>query len=1300
MGNPRTCIGCIGGQFKPLAWVAVLAVCCLWGSPAFGDVLINEVDADQTDTDTQEYVELYNTGPGTIDFTATPHVLVFYNGGLLDDPSYFAIDLTGTLAAGDYLVIGSTDVPNVDIDFCPVPGTGCDNILQNGADAVALYTGTAAGFPNGTPPTATNMVDAIVYDTSDDDDTALIAALTPGQPQINENGGAGKDIHSNQRCPDGAGGPLNTGSYGQGTPTPGTTNICNADPAGACCFLDGSCDFLTAADCTMQSGTYQGDGTDCATANCPQPTGGCCNAPGGTCTPGRLEADCLGDGHIYLGDGSDCSGGCPDQSDIKINEVRIDQSGDDNDEYFELVGLPTTSLAGLTYVVIGDSGTGNPANSGAIEEAIDLTGFSIPADGYFLAADSTVFTMAPGDIDIDTALAFENSDNVTHLLVSGFSGTVGDDLDTDDDCTLDVTPWVSVIDRVALILDDNLLTVTECHYGTGPDDTIGPNGLYVPSHVFRLPDAALPWEMGEYYPEFGDDTPGAENVLATGACCNGNSCTPETRDDCANVVGGTYKGRDVPCDPNPCIGACCIPDGVGGATCNDTLTQAECEAQTPYPGTYQGDATTCIAGLCDCQDIEIAKTVLDGTVLKICDVVVTSLEDTTQADYTRSFTVQDTSGTDTGGPGGDVRGIMVFAYDDEVLPDDWDAIVDSLTEGDIIEVNGTIGAYANLKEIIVNSVGAVSTTGSTTVPTAVTVTTPDFGDGSTTAENLESVLVELQCVAFTETGNFAGGTNYHVTDGTNVIEARVPTTDALLDGTPIPVGPIDLTGVFSQNSFGAADVGYELTIRGPSDLGTAACPGTLGACCFADGTCVIMPQNICEYDDGTYSIPGTYQGDGTDCDPNPCIAAMGACCVNDVCTTGWTQFACEAELGDYLGDDSTCEFGCPDPAEVVINEVRIDQTGTDYSEYFELKGPPGTPLASLTYLVIGDTGSGTIEAVVPLTGQVIPADGHFLAAESSFESALFGGETPDFVTSLNFENGDNVTHLLVSDFSGSSGDDLDPDDDCDLDVTPWSALIDGVALIEEENPPTGTECHYGGEPGVEGVGPDGSYVPGQVYRCDGEGPTGGNWLIGVFAPPGADETPGTANPCVGGLCLTCPGDMDGTGTVDYATDLDLFVAALLSDDPHPCADVNEDENVNGLDVQPFVDRVLANGGAGTACNPLPQIIQCQDAGGPGDPCTVPVCVWVVVAVQPVGGCFDGLVEPPWPTGTQVCLSCWGGIFSGDCSPAGEVTFLWMDYDGAGLENNCLVTLEPLVPDYPCEDPSPCGGTPYQFLVIE
>jgi len=195
---------------------------------------------------------------------------------------------------------------------------------------------------------------------------------------------------------------------------------------------------------------------------------------------------------------------------------------------------------------------------------------------------------------------------------------------------------------------------------------------------------------------------------------------------------------------------------------------------------------------------------------------------------------------------------------------------------------------------------------------------------------------------------------------------------------------------------------------------------------------------------------------------------------------------------------------------VIINEVRTDHTGTDVDEYFELVGAGGTILDGLTYLVIGDgTGaSGVIENVTPLAGSTMPADGFFVAATSNF---TFG--TPDLVFPLIFENSDNVTHLLVKGFSGSLAQDLDTNNDGILDVTPWTEVVDLIAIVKEENPPSTTEYHYG----PPKVGPDGIYTPGHVYRC------GSTWHIGPFDTAVGVDTPGAANPCFADAAVTKSG---------------------------------------------------------------------------------------------------------------------------------------------------------------------------------
>jgi predicted extracellular nuclease len=186
--------------------------------------LINELDADQTLTDTAEFIELFDGGAGNSSLDGL--VLVLYNGN--GDVSYAAFDLNGySTDPNGYFVLcaNALNTPGCDLDLTPDT-----DLIQNGADAAALYSGDIASFPTGTPVSLTNLLDAVVYATDDADDSGLLVLLNPGQPQVNENANGVKDLQSNQRCPDGSGGARNTSAYIQSLPTPGGANDCPIPP--------------------------------------------------------------------------------------------------------------------------------------------------------------------------------------------------------------------------------------------------------------------------------------------------------------------------------------------------------------------------------------------------------------------------------------------------------------------------------------------------------------------------------------------------------------------------------------------------------------------------------------------------------------------------------------------------------------------------------------------------------------------------------------------------------------------------------------------------------------------------------------------------------------------------------------------------------------------------------------------------------------------------------------------------------------------------------------------------------------
>ncbi|HYC76446.1 MAG TPA: hypothetical protein VEI02_02355 [Planctomycetota bacterium] len=201
---------------------AVLALVAATSVAQLGFITINELDSDTPGTDALEFVEFY-TGIGNQSLAG--YTVVFYNGA--NNQSYFAMDLTGTSDANGFYVIGNAGV-------VPAPSqTFNGNLLQNGQDGVALYFGTsAAAFPNNTPvatiPPGGVLVDALVYGTNDPSAGVLLAALLPGQQQIDEGDSTVSAAKSVGRCADGMPNALDVSLFTQMNPTPGTFNSCVA----------------------------------------------------------------------------------------------------------------------------------------------------------------------------------------------------------------------------------------------------------------------------------------------------------------------------------------------------------------------------------------------------------------------------------------------------------------------------------------------------------------------------------------------------------------------------------------------------------------------------------------------------------------------------------------------------------------------------------------------------------------------------------------------------------------------------------------------------------------------------------------------------------------------------------------------------------------------------------------------------------------------------------------------------------------------------------------------------------------
>jgi PKD repeat protein len=178
-------------------------------------VVINELDCDQDGADTGEFVELFDGGAGNTPLDGI--TLVLFNGS--SDTVYAAFPLAGFETDEDGYFLAGNAAIDPDLAWA-------DGALQNGPDAVALYAGN---INTGYPVTTVNLLDAVVYGTNDDDDTGLLALLSPGESMADEGDASTAPFVSLQRCPNGEGVPFTLMPFRRSAPTPRAPSTCPAN---------------------------------------------------------------------------------------------------------------------------------------------------------------------------------------------------------------------------------------------------------------------------------------------------------------------------------------------------------------------------------------------------------------------------------------------------------------------------------------------------------------------------------------------------------------------------------------------------------------------------------------------------------------------------------------------------------------------------------------------------------------------------------------------------------------------------------------------------------------------------------------------------------------------------------------------------------------------------------------------------------------------------------------------------------------------------------------------------------------
>ena len=149
---------------------------------------------------------------------------------------------------------------------------------------------------------------------------------------------------------------------------------------------------------------------------------------------------------------------------LQLNEIFLNPPSTDNTQEFIEFRSTTggvESFAGLTLLNIEGDGTA----AGNIDFALNLGAFSTGANGLFLWRDSALIVNPAPDPATVVNVAdwpanggafsgdLENGSH-TFLIVSGYTGALNQDLDTDNNGTLDVFPWASVIDALGFLEND------------------------------------------------------------------------------------------------------------------------------------------------------------------------------------------------------------------------------------------------------------------------------------------------------------------------------------------------------------------------------------------------------------------------------------------------------------------------------------------------------------------------------------------------------------------------------------------------------------------------------------------------------------------------------------------------------------------------------------------------------------------------------------------------------------------------------------------------------------------------------
>ncbi|MBI4882166.1 MAG: hypothetical protein HY812_21270 [Planctomycetes bacterium] len=178
-----------------------------------------------------------------------------------------------------------------------------------------------------------------------------------------------------------------------------------------------------------------------------------------------------------------------DPAQLRLNEIYGSHTGTDNLEMIEVVGVPSAALTDYLVLIVEGDGTA----AGILDRVWNLTGYTIPVDGFFVLGDTAEPAL---DYNIGTSDRIENGSNTFYVLkatdaaaAAAVAALLNTNLDPDGDLLTVLSGYGTIVDMVGVV-DSGYPSTDKIFDGA---QMLGPDGTFLPAGVFRSGDYPNPW---------------------------------------------------------------------------------------------------------------------------------------------------------------------------------------------------------------------------------------------------------------------------------------------------------------------------------------------------------------------------------------------------------------------------------------------------------------------------------------------------------------------------------------------------------------------------------------------------------------------------------------------------------------------------------------------------------------------------------------------------------------------------------------------------------------------------------------